>query len=128
LQGVFLTDQEMWDRAVTLARVEYQALSESVKAQLQTIGAAMRQHKREMYSLAGGSAVVATCADCGGLCCEKGKYHFFRHRPADVSLNRQRAVHAVFPRNALSISGERGLSHGPGIPSLYLYNLSLRAT
>ena len=66
----------MWDRAVALARVEYLGLSESVKAQVQTIGAAMRQQKLEMHSLAGGSAVVATCADCGGLCCQKGKYHF----------------------------------------------------
>ena len=76
LQGDFLTDQEMWDRAVALARVEYETLSESVKDQVQTIGTAIRQQKLEMYSLAGGSAVVATCADCGGLCCEKGKYHF----------------------------------------------------
>ncbi|MRR06593.1 MAG: hypothetical protein EG828_06550 [Deltaproteobacteria bacterium] len=71
-----MTDQELWDRAVALGRVEYQGLSESVKAQVQTIGAAMRQQKLEMYSLAGGAAVVATCADCGGLCCQKGKYHF----------------------------------------------------
>jgi hypothetical protein len=76
LQGDFLTDQELWQRAVSIARVEYENLSDLVKAQVLGIGEAIRQNKLEMYSLAGGAAVVETCADCGGLCCEKGKYHF----------------------------------------------------
>jgi hypothetical protein len=76
LQGDFLTDQELWERAVSLARVEYEALSGPVKDQVLEIGEAIRQKKLAMYSLAGGAAVDETCADCGGLCCEKGKYHF----------------------------------------------------
>ncbi|RQW89700.1 MAG: hypothetical protein EHM79_02780 [Geobacter sp.] len=71
-----MTDQELWQRAVSIARVEYENLSDQVKAQVFGIGEAIRQNKLEMYSLAGGAAVVETCADCGGLCCEKGKYHF----------------------------------------------------
>jgi hypothetical protein len=76
LQGVFLTDQELWERAVSIARVEYETLSDPVKIQMRGIGESIRQKKQEMYDLAGGATVVKTCIDCGGLCCEKGKYHF----------------------------------------------------
>jgi hypothetical protein len=71
-----LTDQELWERAVSIARVEYEALPEPLKGQVLGIGEAIRQIKLEMYALAGGAAIVETCTECGGLCCEKGKYHF----------------------------------------------------
>ena len=71
-----MTDQELWERAVSIVRVEYENLSDPVKVQVLGIGEAIRQNKLEMYALAGGADVVGTCADCGGLCCEKGKYHF----------------------------------------------------
>ncbi|MDD2335003.1 MAG: hypothetical protein PHD01_00330 [Geobacteraceae bacterium] len=71
-----MTDQELWERALSIARVEYETLSASVKDKVLGIGESIRQKKQEMYDLAGGAAVVETCADCGGLCCEKGKYHF----------------------------------------------------
>jgi hypothetical protein len=71
-----LIDQELWDRAVAVARVEYENLPDPLKERVVGIGDAIRQAKREMYALAGGSAIVETCSDCGGLCCEKGKYHF----------------------------------------------------
>jgi hypothetical protein len=76
VQGDFLTDQEMWERAVAIARVEYENLSDPLKRQVFEIGEAIRQVKFEMYALAGGAAIVETCSDCGGRCCEKGKYHF----------------------------------------------------
>jgi len=76
LQGVFLTDLELWERAVSIARVEYETLSAPVKIQVRGIGESIRRKKQEMYDLAGGAAVAKTCIDCGGLCCEKGKYHF----------------------------------------------------
>ncbi|MHC1696581.1 MAG: hypothetical protein AB9919_00640 [Geobacteraceae bacterium] len=76
MQGKFLTDQEMWERAVAIARVEYEHLSDPLKNQVVAIGESIRQVKLEIYALAGGTAIIETCIDCGGRCCEKGKYHF----------------------------------------------------
>lgn len=76
MQKVFLTDQELWKRALSIASTEYAALPGPVKERVMEIGASIRRKKLEMYSLAGGAAIVETCADCRGLCCEKGKYHF----------------------------------------------------
>lgn len=72
----FLTDQEMWEDAVRLAKAEYDVLSESVKDRVRRIGETIRQIKREIFSLADKSDINKTCAACGGLCCETGKYHF----------------------------------------------------
>lgn len=66
----------MWERAVVVARVEYEHLSDPLKNQVLAIGESIRQMKLEIYALAGGSSIIETCAACGGLCCEKGKYHF----------------------------------------------------
>lgn len=66
----------MWERAVAIARVEYEQLSGLLKNQVVAIGELIRQMKLEIYALAGGSAIIETCVACGGLCCEKGKYHF----------------------------------------------------
>ncbi|MGA7826058.1 MAG: hypothetical protein WCA04_00225 [Geobacteraceae bacterium] len=71
-----MTDQELWDRTVAVAEVEYENLSGPLKDRVFGISEAIRQVKLEMFALAGGAAVVETCCDCGGLCCEKGKYHF----------------------------------------------------
>ena len=71
-----MTDQEMWERAVAIARVEYEHFSGPLKNQILVIGESIRQVKLEIYALAGGAAIVETCVACGGLCCEKGKYHF----------------------------------------------------
>lgn len=66
----------MWERAVHVARVEYEQLSDPLKKQVLAIGESIRQVKLEIYALAGGAAIIETCVACGGLCCEKGKYHF----------------------------------------------------
>ena len=66
----------MWERAVAIARDEYEHLSGPLKNQLLAIGESIRQVKLEIYALAGGAAIVDTCIACGGRCCEKGKYHF----------------------------------------------------
>lgn len=71
-----MTDQEMWERAVAVAGGEYEHLSDPLKKQVLVIGESIRQVKREIYALAGGAAIIKTCVACGGLCCEKGKYHF----------------------------------------------------
>lgn len=71
-----MTDQEMWEDAVRLARADYEALSGSVKDRVRRIGETIRQTKREIFSLANKSVIDKTCADCGGLCCKTGKYHF----------------------------------------------------
>lgn len=70
------SDQEMWERAVAIAGAEYAKLSDSLKNQVVALGEAIRQVKLEIYTLAGGGAIVETCVGCGGLCCQKGKYHF----------------------------------------------------
>jgi len=66
----------MWEDAVRLAMAEYEVLSESVKDRVRRLGETIRQVKREIFSLANKSVIDKTCADCGGLCCETGKYHF----------------------------------------------------
>jgi hypothetical protein len=66
----------MWENAVRIVRVEYEALSAPVKGRVSKIGESIRQNKLDIFSLAEKSAGIETCVECAGLCCEKGKYHF----------------------------------------------------
>lgn len=71
-----MTDREMWDGAVAVVRGEYEALTGPVTERLRTALRSVRRQKEEICSIPAGEGASLTCFDCGGRCCDRGKYHF----------------------------------------------------
>jgi len=71
-----MTDQEMWDNAVAVARAEYGGLPEPVRLKVHSLSASIQRVKMEIASIPEMKGAAGACFSCGGKCCETGKYHF----------------------------------------------------
>jgi hypothetical protein len=76
MQGVQVTDRELWDGAVKAARVEFASFSSERKAEVLALALAIQREKRAIAAFGEKISAAVLCAACGGRCCEKGKYHF----------------------------------------------------
>jgi hypothetical protein len=74
VQGLSLEDNRIWLQAVQEASKTYQQLPDTVKADLDLIFDEIMLFKSGLLELT--QSVGATvCAECGGVCCNNGKYH-----------------------------------------------------
>ncbi len=71
-----MTDQEIWDNAVSVVRREYTVLPGDMKARVAAAAARIRSIKEDMFSLMVEKGAPEFCGICGGACCVRGKHHF----------------------------------------------------
>lgn len=71
-----MTDQEMWEGAVSTIREEYACLSNKEKNEVVAVADLIRRTKDEIYLLTEKKGASDICGKCGGACCATGKYHF----------------------------------------------------
>ena len=76
LQGVWLTDSDLWQRGVAAVSGEYALLSPSARARVSALAVRIKAAKEELQELTVVAGGAATCAACRGACCASGKYHF----------------------------------------------------
>lgn len=71
-----MNDHEAWERGVRLMTDLRGRLPHNLREQLGELITGYRQHKREMLALTLTAGSASICRDCGGQCCQNGKYRF----------------------------------------------------
>ncbi|HEY5974175.1 MAG TPA: hypothetical protein VIU41_05475 [Geobacteraceae bacterium] len=70
-----MTDQELWSRGVAALQAEFSRLTAESTARLATLAVELRATRRDLFAISAAAQGEALCADCGGVCCGRGKYH-----------------------------------------------------
>lgn len=74
--GVLMTDQELWRLGVSQIEEQFEALAEDDQGAIRSGAGKLMSVKAAMHALVDTINGAVICADCGGLCCVSGKYHF----------------------------------------------------
>jgi hypothetical protein len=70
-----VTDQELWSRGVAALQAEFSRLPAEPAARVASLAGQIRAAKQELFAISAAAQGEALCADCGGACCGRGKYH-----------------------------------------------------
>lgn len=68
-------DEERWQQVVNRLPREYSLLKPEVRRRCSELLAEMVRLKDELHSFSAGVGGADICRECGGVCCERGKYH-----------------------------------------------------
>ena len=75
MSGIDLEDKQNWVKAVESARIKYDHLPAGVKFSLNTIIDEIMRLKGELLGLTLDKGGAEICCNCGGICCNNGKFH-----------------------------------------------------